>query len=138
LDFSIHLIPVFFQYIFIVLMGAILGSFTTAVIHRAKSNQSYISNGNKAARSKCVSCGHQLGWKNLMPVLSWVFQKGKCKYCQVKISKFYPIIEIISIIWALLIFKFVGLPSVIIFLPIIPYLIGYCLKNTSILSCLGF
>jgi|GEM_PF-6512095 len=60
-----------------------------------------------------------------MPVLSWVFQKGKCKYCQVKISKFYPIIEIISIIWALLIFKFVGLPSVIIFLPIIPYLIAF-------------
>ena len=57
-------------------------------------------------RSKCFSCGKNLNWYELIPVLSFIFQKGKCKGCKGKISWQYPIVEIISGLLFLSIFYF--------------------------------
>ena len=46
--------------------------------------------------SHCMECGHRLRWYDLFPVLSWLFLKGKCRYCGSKISVQYPIIEALN------------------------------------------
>lgn len=73
------------------MLGACLGSFTTMLIYRLHFDQK----GIFAGRSQCPSCGTVLGFWNLVPIFSWLFQRGKCHSCKKKISAFYPLIEII-------------------------------------------
>ncbi len=47
-------------------------------------------------RSVCEYCGHQLAAKDLVPVLSWISLKGKCRYCQTKLSWEYPAVELVT------------------------------------------
>lgn len=44
-------------------------------------------------RSRCLSCGHQLAWYDLMPLVSWLSTAGKCRYCRTKIGWFEPLME---------------------------------------------
>ena len=74
--------------------GALLGSFTTMLVWRLHTDEPGIWTG----RSKCPKCKKTLSAFELIPVLSWIFQKGKCKHCRKKISSFYPLIEIVFII----------------------------------------
>lgn len=45
-------------------------------------------------RSRCLSCGHTLKWYDLLPLVSWLSTGGKCRYCQVRIGWFEPLIEL--------------------------------------------
>jgi len=45
-------------------------------------------------RSQCLHCGHTLAWYDLLPLVSWMSTKGKCRYCHEKIGTFEPLIEI--------------------------------------------
>ncbi|MEP6710563.1 MAG: prepilin peptidase [Candidatus Saccharibacteria bacterium] len=45
-------------------------------------------------RSRCLSCGHQLAWFDLLPMVSWISTGGKCRYCKKKIGSFEPLIEL--------------------------------------------
>lgn len=45
-------------------------------------------------RSRCLHCGHELRWYDLLPLVSWLGTAGKCRYCHEKIGWFEPIIEI--------------------------------------------
>ncbi len=74
--------------------GALLGSFTTMLVWRLH----YDEPGIWVGRSKCPKCKKTLSAFELIPIFSWVFQKGKCKNCGKKISPFYPLIEIVFII----------------------------------------
>ncbi|MBI2589218.1 prepilin peptidase [Candidatus Saccharibacteria bacterium] len=47
-----------------------------------------------SGRSQCVNCHHLLVSKDLVPVLSWLFLRGRCRYCQKPISVQYPLVEI--------------------------------------------
>jgi len=78
----------FFVYLFCFFFGVIIGSFLNVVILRYNTGLSL--NG----RSGCLSCGKNLTWKELVPVLSFLFQKGRCRGCQSKISWQYPIVEL--------------------------------------------
>jgi len=49
-------------------------------------------------RSKCPDCKHTLRAKNLVPVVSYLVQWGKCEYCKKKISRIYPVLELLCII----------------------------------------
>ena len=75
--------------IFIFILGLIIGSFLNVVICRLETKESIFF-----ARSKCPQCGAVLKWHDLIPVISFLIQKGKCQYCKKKISWQYPIIEI--------------------------------------------
>lgn len=46
-------------------------------------------------RSQCPDCKHTLKAKNLVPVVSYLFQWGKCEYCKKKISRIYPVLELL-------------------------------------------
>lgn len=76
---------------FIILMGLIFGSFLNAWALRTIKNES-IHKG----RSKCPQCNHQLSWRDLVPVLSWLILKGCCRYCHQKISWQYPVVEVVT------------------------------------------
>lgn len=81
------------------LIGLCLGSFSSAIAYRIATHTSWIvdrnlkSGSNTPARSACPSCHHQLSLLDLIPVFSWVFLGGKCRYCRTKISARYPLIE---------------------------------------------
>ena len=82
-----------------------LGSFASMLIHRLHFEEPLL----KKDRSFCPKCKHNLTWKDLFPVLSWCFQKGKCRYCKKKISAVYPVIEIsFAILGALFTYVFYG------------------------------
>ncbi|WP_400242647.1 A24 family peptidase [Niallia sp. JL1B1071] len=75
----------------IFLYGLLFGSFFNVVGLRIPVNQSIVS-----PRSACPKCGHTLSWYELIPVLSYIFQKGKCSQCKAAISLIYPIVELIT------------------------------------------
>ncbi len=81
-------------------VGLCLGSFSSAIAYRAVREESWIVTGfgdNKsAARSKCPHCQHQLGFYDLIPVISWVLMAGKCRYCKASISIRYPVLELLA------------------------------------------
>lgn len=85
------LIPNYIIIIFIAIIGLCLGSFYNVVILRSLSNESIVM-----PPSKCPKCGNRLKpWHNI-PVISYIFLKGKCAFCKEKISIQYPIIELIT------------------------------------------
>lgn len=73
------------------ILGLILGSFINAVVWRLHSGES-IAHG----RSMCPNCKHQLGALDLIPVLSWILQRGSCRYCHKPYGVHYVIIEIVT------------------------------------------
>lgn len=75
-------------YLLIFIFGTIVGSFLNVVILRLHNGGSIVK-----SRSKCPHCQHLLGPKDLVPLASFISQRGKCRYCQKKISWQYPLVE---------------------------------------------
>ena len=73
------------------ILGLIVGSFLNAVIYRLYSGQT-IGNG----RSMCPHCKHILAPLDLVPVFSFIFLRGSCRYCGKKISWQYPAVELFT------------------------------------------
>jgi len=73
------------------IFGTVVGSFLNVVIYRLPRNESLVQ-----PPSHCPSCGKKLAWHDLIPILSFVILKGKCRYCGAKISPKYPLIEMIT------------------------------------------
>lgn len=77
--------------IIIFLYGITLGSFYNVVGLRIPVNQSIVK-----PRSHCPNCNHTLSAIELIPVLSYVLLRGKCRRCKAPISPFYPIVELLT------------------------------------------
>ena len=77
--------------IFIFLISICIGSFINVLIYRLPKKEDFF-----ISRSYCPSCKHILNGKDLIPILSYIQLKGKCRYCGNKIPKQYLIIELIS------------------------------------------
>lgn len=75
----------------IFIYGIIIGSFLNVCIYRIPNEESIV-----VPPSHCGSCNHRLGWLDLVPVLSYVFIGGKCRYCGEKISLRYPGVELLT------------------------------------------
>ena len=67
-----------------------MGSFLTVVATRIPNKESIVK-----PRSHCTNCNHILEWYELIPVISFIVQKGRCRSCKQKISIIYPTIEIL-------------------------------------------
>lgn len=78
----------FILYIIVFLYGIVLGSFLNVCIIRMPKEENIATVG-----SHCMSCGHRLKWYDLFPLISWIFLRGKCRYCGTKISMQYPVVE---------------------------------------------
>jgi leader peptidase (prepilin peptidase)/N-methyltransferase len=83
-------------------LGLILGSFATAVSYRIPRGESIA-----AGRSKCPSCGYTIRAVENIPVLSWIFLRGRCRNCGAPISVRYPLTELASaVLFGLAAWKF--------------------------------
>lgn len=72
----------------LVVLGLLLGSFVNALVWRLHEKKNWISD-----RSECPHCHHKLGVLDLVPVFSWLFLKGKCRYCRKPIPD-SPLVEL--------------------------------------------
>ena len=89
---SISELPVSMQvYICIVafIFGACMGSFLNCAAYRVVRGESFLK-----GKSRCPACGHDLGAKDLVPILSWIISKGRCRYCGAPVSARYPLTEL--------------------------------------------
>lgn len=77
--------------VFIFLLGVTVGSFLNVSIYRLPKKKSIVFPG-----SYCPMCGTPLKWYNLIPVLSFILQKGRCGYCGEEISPQYPLVELLN------------------------------------------
>lgn len=77
--------------IFLAVLGLVIGSFINAAVYRVARNLPWVFE-----RSHCVNCKHELHVLDLVPVFSFLFLGGRCRYCQKKISWQYPIVEAVT------------------------------------------
>lgn len=70
------------------LFGICVGSFLNVVVFRVPKGESIVT-----GPSHCMTCGHRLKWYELIPVLSFVIQGGKCRSCGTRLSPQYPLVE---------------------------------------------
>lgn len=77
--------------IFIFIFGSLIGSFLNVCIYRIPKEESIAF-----PPSHCGNCNHQLKAKDLVPIFSYLFLKGKCRYCNEKVSMQYPLIEALT------------------------------------------
>jgi len=85
--------------ILLFLLGLGLGSFVNALAWRLHEQHTLKKKADPSlsilkGRSMCPNCRHPLNWHDLIPVLSWVSLKGRCRYCGKPISRQYPAVEL--------------------------------------------
>lgn len=82
--------------------GGVFGSFINCMAWRIVHKESILT-----GRSHCATCGHSLNGIDLIPVFSYVFLKGRCRYCKEKVSSRYILIEIImSLVFVSFVWKY--------------------------------
>lgn len=78
-------------YAIIFIIGSLFGSFFSLAIYRIPLGQDITH-----SRSYCPKCNHKLGFWDMIPIFSYIFLGGKCRYCKEKIRKRYILLEIFS------------------------------------------
>jgi prepilin signal peptidase PulO-like enzyme (type II secretory pathway) len=83
----------------LIFLGLVFGSFGSVIFYRlwdwpTKETWKWFL----VWRSECPKCHHKLAARNLVPLFSWILQWWKCEYCKSPISKFYPFLEISTVI----------------------------------------
>lgn len=95
--------------IFVVLLGLSTGSFVTALAYRLPRGLPYSVDANRRPiRSICPPCGKQLRVWELIPVLSWLRQGGRCACGRTTIPMRYPLIELGTLAYAFALYKTQG------------------------------
>lgn len=100
--------------IYLGVVGLCLGSFAGATVWRLRLRQLQADKSSGEAydkielqklsqlhsknwredHSRCLACGHQLAWYDMVPLFSWLFLRGRCRYCKVKIGWLEPLVEL--------------------------------------------
>jgi leader peptidase (prepilin peptidase)/N-methyltransferase len=125
------------EYVLIGILGLVIGSFLNVCIYRIPKEESIVF-----PPSHCSKCQHNLSPLDLVPVISYIFLRGKCKYCREKISIRYPLIESLNAILYLIVYlkfgltlitlKYCILVSVLIVIGMIDYDTQFVFTNTTI------
>ncbi len=89
---------------FIAFFGACIGSFLTLVTYRLPREEPI-----GLSRSRCPGCGTTLRARDLVPVLSWAANRGRCGHCKTRVSIRYPLTELACALGAVLAVRFYGL-----------------------------
>lgn len=74
-----------------VIFGALFASFLNVVAWRVPRGESVV-----APPSHCTTCGHRLGWLDLVPIFSYLFLRGRCRYCGARVSARYTVVEFLG------------------------------------------
>ncbi|HXE10134.1 MAG TPA: prepilin peptidase [Verrucomicrobiae bacterium] len=82
----------------LIVVGLALGSFVNALVWRVHEQETHKKKDKKlsvvSGRSMCPHCRHELAAQDLIPVLSWLMLRGRCRYCHKPISPQYPAVEL--------------------------------------------
>lgn len=125
------------DYALICVLGLVIGSFLNVCIYRIPMEKSIAF-----PPSHCTKCNHNLNPLDLIPVISYMFLKGKCRYCSEKISIRYPLIEGLNGILYLIVYlkfgltlitiKYCILVSILIVIGMIDYDTQFVFTSTTI------
>lgn len=96
------------------LLGSVIGSFLNVLAYRIPIKESIVK-----GRSHCTTCGKQIKNIDLIPIFSWIFLGGKCRYCKSRISARYMIVELITGLSYLSAFLALGLTGELIYAAIL-------------------
>ena len=88
----------------VALIGLVMGSAVSALAWRLPRGRSWVH-----GRSACPSCGHLLSPLDLVPLLSWLLSRGRCRHCAAPVSLRYPFNELACALWAVLVYRHTGL-----------------------------
>lgn len=81
------------------ILGLFVGSFLNVAIHRYPYEEETVS---RPRRSRCPSCRTMLTWRENVPLLSWLVQRGRCRTCRWPIPWRYPLVEVLNaVLWGL-------------------------------------
>lgn len=86
--------------VFAILIGLVIGSFLNLCIARMPEDRSIVTPG-----SHCDACGRPIRWSDLIPVVSWVLLRGRCRDCGTSIGALTPLIELLGGLLAWLLFR---------------------------------
>ena len=92
------------------IMGIVLGSFFNVCIYRIPNKQSIVN-----PPSHCYNCNTRLKPLDLVPILSWTLLRGKCRYCGQKISSRYALVELLTGILFVLVYKVYGYNTITLY-----------------------
>ncbi len=100
-------------YLAIFIFGLCIGSFLNVCIYRIPDESKSV---NQPSRSICLNCGYTLKFYDNIPILSYIWLKGRCRQCQAPISWRYPLVELLTGLGAISIFIKSGLaPETLIY-----------------------
>ncbi len=109
------------------IVGLFMGSFYTVVGSRLPKREDFVKK-----RSHCDNCGHNLSFLDMIPIISYIFLRGKCRYCHEKISPLSTYMELFSgILYALSFFVFGRSYELFIALGIVSLLIILSVSDIS-------
>lgn len=125
--------------LFVVILGLCVGSFLNVCIYRIPRNESIVF-----PASHCTNCGHTIKKYDLLPIISYIVLKGRCRNCKSKISPIYPLIEVLNTIiyiglyfkfgFSFSFFKFAVLTSALIVIGVIDFFTSYVYLKTVVFT----
>ena len=92
------------DFIFVLLLGLLWGSFANVCIVRLPENKGVIS-----GRSSCPKCKKKISWYDNIPVISYILLRGKCRICNKEISTQYLIVELLTALFFFIEYFYFGL-----------------------------
>ncbi|SDY88810.1 leader peptidase (prepilin peptidase) / N-methyltransferase [Tindallia californiensis] len=105
-------------WLLVFITGLLIGSFINVCVHRLPKDESIVF-----PSSRCPSCKMKLRSIDLVPVISWLFLKGKCRFCNKSISSRYPLVELLTGFLVTLVYMETGVSMHFIFYSIITFLL---------------
>lgn len=119
----------YFLYLLIFLLGLSVGSFLNVVVYRLPLKNCSLTSPK---RSFCPNCRAAIKWHDNIPVLSWIFLRGRCRACGRPIAFRYPLVELASGLLALYFWHQFGPASLVVFL--IHYYFALCLLAIALID----
>ena len=92
------------DYLFVIILGGLWGSFANVCIYRLPLDKGVVS-----GRSYCPKCKKQITWKDNIPIISYFLLNGKCRKCKKPISSQYALVELLSILFFTVIYFLYGI-----------------------------
>ena len=116
-----------FEVVIAGIFGVIFGSFSTFVGYRLFNKEHKIC----AKRSVCCNCGKEIKFRDLIPIFSFIFLRGKCRFCKKRIPVWHFLAEIFSSVAFIISVSFFGGFNV---LSILSFILIWCLITQSIID----
>ncbi len=104
--------------IVVAILGLVVGSFLNVCIYRIPRNKSIVY-----PPSFCPSCGRRIKWYDNIPVVSYILLKGRCRFCGSKISLLYPVVELLTAVYTVLVYLKFGITILCVFYLIFGYML---------------